>query len=211
MKVKKTIRILLIILIIIIGLYPFSFLFTDAEEGFISMKKSIFTPGLLWYGAFYTHILLGGVALLIGWPQFLKKLRNKNIALHRTLGKIYLMSIFFSSIAGFYMAVLANGGLIAKIGFSLMAIAWMFTTVKAYTTIRKRDVEQHQQWMIRSYALTLAGVTFRLWLPLLLFGFQLDFIIVYRIDAWVSWVLNLVVAELIIRKALSRRLKMESV
>jgi uncharacterized membrane protein len=204
MKLNKIAWIIIVLLAIGIGLYPFSFLFTSAAEGFLNFKKSEFEPGSFWRMTFYIHILLGGVALLTGWSQFSKKIRAKNISLHRRLGKVYIMSILFSSIAGLYMAVLANGGIIAKLGFSGMAVAWMITTSLAYTFIRKRNIEQHRQWMIRSYAVTLAGVTFRLWLPLLLFGFNMNFISVYRIDSWVSWVLNLVIAEMIIRKVFVR-------
>lgn len=192
------------LLIIGMGLYPFSFLFTNSTQEFANFKKAEFEPGSIWFIAFYTHILLGGIALLTGWSQFSKRIRAKNIDIHRGLGKTYLVSIFFSALAGFYMAVLANGGMIAKFGFSFMSIAWMVTSTLAYTSIRRRDVEQHRQWMIRSYAVTLAGVTFRLWLPLLLFGFNLNFLTVYRIDAWISWTLNLVVAEIIIKKVFSR-------
>lgn len=196
--------ILIVLLIIGVGLYPFSFFFTDSAAGFMNFKKTEFELESFWVIVFYVHILLGGVALLTGWSQFSKKIRAKNIGLHRSLGKVYIVSILFSSIAGLYMAVLANGGIIAKIGFSGMSIAWMITTTIAYTSIRKRNIEQHRSWMIRSYAVTLAGVTFRLWLPLLLFGFNMNFILVYRIDSWVSWVLNLVIAEMIIRKVFSR-------
>jgi hypothetical protein len=53
--------------------------------------------------------------------------------------------------------------------------------------------------MIRSYAVTFTGVTFRLWMPFLSIVFQLEFLEAYPIDAWVSWIANLFVAQLIIR------------
>lgn len=205
MKIKKIVWIVIVILAIGTGFYPFTFVFSNVRDSFLHFKESIMTLDTIWYVAFYTHILLGGIATLTGWSQFSKKLRVKNINLHRVLGKIYVLSILFSSIAGLYIAALANGGIIAKLGFSFMAIAWMITTTLAYTTIRKKKIEQHRQWMIRSYAVTLAGVTFRLWLPLLLFGFNMQFVTVYRIDSWVSWVLNLVIAEMVIRNVFSRK------
>lgn len=198
MKIQNIAWGLIVALGISIGLYPFSFLVTDSAEGFIEFKQKVITPNTLWLCAFYTHILLGGVALLVGLPQFSKKFRSQNIGLHKVVGKVYVTVVFISAIAGFYMALFANGGLIAKLGFSGMVISWVLTTALAYTSIRKKDIEQHQKWMIRSYAVTFTGVTFRLWLPLLLFGFDMDFLMVYRIDSWISWVFNLVLAEILI-------------
>ena len=43
-----------------------------------------------------------------------------------------------------------------------MAVAWLTTTGMAFIAIRRKNVEQHRQWMIRSYVVTFAFVTFRL-------------------------------------------------
>jgi hypothetical protein len=49
--------------------------------------------------------------------------------------------------------------------------------------------------MIRSFALTFAAVTLRLYLPFpMIWGFE--FIEGYRIIAWLCWVPNLLIAEL---------------
>jgi hypothetical protein len=59
--------------------------------------------------------------------------------------------------------------------------------------------------MIRSYALCFAAVTLRIWLPLFQFALGLEFIFAYRIIAWLCWVPNLVVAELIVRSLKMKR------
>ena len=53
--------------------------------------------------------------------------------------------------------------------------------------------------MIYSYAACFAAVTLRIWLPILLKIFG-DFIIAYSIVAWLCWVPNIIVANLIVRK-----------
>jgi len=94
------------------------------------------------------------------------------------------------------------GGLYVQLGFGLMAIVWLITTLNAYLLIRQRQVQAHQQWMIRSYAVTLAGVTLRLYLGIsVLLGVK--FVEAYPVLAWLCWVPNLIIAELIIR--LNRR------
>ena len=59
---------------------------------------------------------------------------------------------------------------------------------------------EHRAWMIRSFALTFAAVTLRLYLPVS-FLLELNFADVYRATSFLSWVPNLLVAELYLRKA----------
>lgn len=65
----------------------------------------------------------------------------------------------------------------------------------AYLTIRKKEINNHQKWMIRSYALTFAAVTLRIWLPLFQYGFGMDFLTAYMIIAWLCWVPNIIWAQ----------------
>ena len=188
-----------------IGLYPFSYLLFDMSGGLLSSKSAELLQNKIWYFAFYQHILLGAIAMLTGWSQFSKRLRNKNLTLHRALGKVYLVAVIWSGTAGLFIALYATGGLVAITGFSGLAICWLFTSLQAYTSIRKKDIDQHQYWMIRSYALCWAAVTLRIWLPLFQFGFDIDFLTAYRIIAWLCWVPNLIVAEFIVRSYKAKR------
>jgi uncharacterized membrane protein len=182
-----------------VGLYPFAYLIFDMSYGLLASKSPELKANLLWQSGFYTHIMLGAVALLVGWSQFSKRIRNRNLKVHRLLGKIYLVAVILSGTAGLYIAYHATGGIISVLGFSGLAIGWVFTAVKAYTSIRNKNIDQHQYWMIRSYALCFAAVTLRIWLPLFQFGLALDFLYAYQIIAWLCWVPNLVVAELIVK------------
>lgn len=194
-----------------IGLYPFSYLLFDMRGGLLSSKPAELLQNRIWYFAFYQHILLGAIAMLTGWSQFSKRIRTKNLTLHCTLGKIYLLAVLFSGTAGLFIALYATGGLIAITGFSGLAICWLFTSLQAYTSIRKKHIDQHQYWMIRSYALCWAAVTLRIWLPLFQFGFDIEFLTAYRIIAWLCWVPNLIMAEIIIRNYKAKRTAMKAV
>ena len=188
-----------------VGAYPFMYLLVDMSQGFLSGKTPALLQSTIWQAAFYTHILLGAVAMLTGWSQFSKKIRNRFLGFHRTLGKIYVTSVMVSGLAGFYLALFASGGLIASFGFVGLAIAWLYTTSKAFLSIRSKDIVQHEQWMIRSYAVTFAAVTLRIWLPFSQAILAMDFILAYQIIAWMCWIPNLLVAELIVR---TRKLKL---
>lgn len=63
----------------------------------------------------------------------------------------------------------------------------------------------HQKMMIYSYAACFAGVTLRVWLPLLTLIFG-DFVKAYILVAWLCWIPNLMVAYLINRKLESQKI-----
>lgn len=114
-----------------------------------------------WHTVFYIHITFGGIALLLGWTQFSKNLRNRYLNTHRNVGQIYVGSVMLSSIAGFYIALFATSGIACTLGFGTLAVIWFYTILKAYTSILKRDIKRHENWMIRDYALTFAAITLR--------------------------------------------------
>lgn len=192
---------MLVLLALMTGIYPGLYFLIDRKFGLLGLKSNEVLTNIVWNTAFYVHILLGGLALLIGWVQFNSKIRNRNLKLHKQIGKIYIIAVLLSSIAGFYIAFFATGGFVASLGFICLAVIWFYTTFTAYTSIRNKQVEQHQKMMIYSYAACFAAVTLRIWLPLLtaLFG---DFIPAYITVAWLSWVPNLIVAHQIIRRIL---------
>jgi len=188
-----------------VGLYPIIYLLINARFGLLGSKPDELLQSQLWNIAFYQHIFLGGVALLTGWSQFNERFRNRNLSIHRTLGKIYVVVCLLSGGAGLYLAFYATGGWVAGLGFGGLAVSWLVTTSMAYISIRKKEINKHQQWMIRSYALTFAAVTLRIYLPLSQIA-QIDFIDAYRVIAWICWIPNLLVAEWIIRKQTNSRL-----
>lgn len=169
--------------------------YNDSSFNFLAKKQEVvFNP--LWRTAFYIHITGGMLALLVGPFQFIKKLRNRYLKVHRALGKVYLVSILFlAGPSGLFMAFYAEGGGIAVVGFALMALLWLITTYMAFETVRKKNIESHKSWMVRSFALTFAAVTLRLYVPIASGYFHVAPFYVEASSAWVSWIPNLIVAE----------------
>ncbi len=172
----------------------------DEKFGLLNSKSNELLADIFWKTGFYTHIILGGLALFIGWTQFSLKLRNRNLRLHRQIGKVYVIAVLLSSMAGIGIAFFATGGFISAAGFISLGIVWFYTTLMAYVHIRKKQIKLHQNMMIYSYAACFAAVTLRLWLPVLVIIFG-DFITAYLIVAWLCWVPNMIVAYLIVRRA----------
>lgn len=198
---KKALLFVFLFFAIGVGLYPLFYFLGDMSGGLLASKSATLLANRFWQLGFYTHIGFGGLALLSGCTQFLPKLRQKRLALHRTLGKIYIGSVLLSGTAGLGIAFAASEGLFAQLGFGALAVLWLYTTMQAYLTIKRKEVTLHQQWMTRSYALCFAAVTLRLWLPLFLGGLGMSFSAAYPIIAWLCWVPNLGLAEWMIRRA----------
>ncbi len=144
------------------------------------------------------HIFGSTLALFLGCWNFVGKIRDKYPSLHRWVGRIYLVGVLIGGVAGFYLGLTAFGGLPTQTGFVLLAMLWLSTGIMAYLRIRQGNFEAHREWMIRNYALTFAAVTLRIWLPTFL---ALDFTFneSYTTVAWLSWIPNLLIAELIIK------------
>lgn len=146
------------------------------------------------------HIAGGIGALLAGPWQFSQKLRDRALNLHRWLGRFYLLEVALGSIAGFAMAIVSEQGLPTHLGFGILAVLWFGTALQAYRLVRTGNIEAHRQWMIRNYALTLAAVTLRQYLPLMLFVLHWPFPRAYITVSWLCWVPNVLVAEWMIRR-----------
>ena len=146
--------------------------------------------------AVYLHVFGAAVAMALGPFQFSRRLRARRPDLHRWMGRLYLgAGVLIGGIAGMYMAYFAWGGPVARVGFALLAAAWLHTGLRAYEAARARDFVAHRRWMVRNFALTFAAVTLRLYMPASMVA-GIDAAIAYPAIAWLCWVPNLVVAEL---------------
>jgi len=148
----------------------------------------------------YVHVFASAVALVLGPLQFWSRLRTARPGLHRWSGRFYLgVGILLGGLAGLFMAFHAAGGRGSRLGFACLALAWLFTGLRAYRAIRARDVAVHRRWMIRNFALTFAAVTLRLWLPASLAS-GIPFEVAYPVVAWLCWVPNVLAAELLLNR-----------
>lgn len=196
---NKAAWIVFVFLAIGIGLYPLIYVFATDDFGLLLSKSKELLASNLWNIAFYGHISFGGLALLSGWSQFSKKLRSKRLNLHRNLGKIYVISVLISGLCGVYLGFFATGGIVSSLGFVSLGIIWLFTTGMAYFAVKRKDMSLHQGMMVYSYAACFAAVTLRIWLPLLTLTLG-EFLLAYKIVAWLCWVPNILFAYLWVRR-----------
>lgn len=117
--------------------------------------------GIKWW--LVGHLSGGILALVIGPLQFWESFRVRNLKLHRTIGKIYLLAIAVAAFSSTFMAW--NTALAIHFTWALslqvLAVVWITTAFMAYRAIRKKRIRQHREWMIRSYIVTFGFITFR--------------------------------------------------
>jgi len=144
------------------------------------------------------HAVFSSIALLSGPWQFLLLLRQRWPLVHRWIGRVYCSAVLLGWLSSLPIAAHAQAGAISSAGFLTLGFFWIGFTAAGYSSIRSGKVVAHRRWMIRSFALTAAAITLRIYLPLLpLTG--LSFSTSYRIIAWACWVPNLLVAEWLLR------------
>jgi len=208
--IRNVVFILLTLLAVLFGcvLYWHNsvFVFDGPDHGFLltkteAVRYSVYLP------AFYIHIITGSIVLITGVFQLSQWIRERYPAWHRASGRVYIFIILiFTAPSGLVMAAYANGGLAAGVGFALLALLWWFFTWKGFRNAIRKNLEAHREFMLRSYALTFAAVTLRLYSFLLaLAGFRGESI--YILIAWLSWVPSLMVMEIYIRQKKSKQFK----
>ena len=185
-----------IYLLILLSL-PYIYFERDIE--FLATKQLIYHIDI-WRYSFYIHVFSSPVIIISGLLQFNKWLIWKRPKVHRLLGTVYIATLLFvSGPAAFVMSLYANSGRIAQTSFVLLTLAWIGTTYLAYREIRQGKTESHVKWMIRSFALTLSAVTLRFYAYLFdIFNVDIGPRETYMILSYISWIPNLIFAQLLI-------------
>lgn len=170
----------------------------DTDVAFLRIKQD--EIALTYYRiAFFIHVYTSMFALLAGFTQFSETILKKFPKTHRTSGWLYIIIIvFFAGPSGLVMGYHANGGWSSQLAFCLLSVLWIYFTVMAFIKIKNKDIVKHKHYMYRSFALTLSAITLRLWKFIIVFLFMPKPMDVYRIVAWLAWILNLIIAEFII-------------
>jgi len=198
-------------LIRIITLLFFTYLMINITVPYISLKptqsflqiKQWIVDNDVWRIAFFIHVFSSIFLLFAGFTQFGMPANAFRLYLHRSIGKIYVFIIlFFSGPAGFIMAIYANGGITSQIAFAILDLLWLYSTAKAWTSIRNHDLKRHKNYMLRSYALTLSAITLRAWKYLIVIFLHPHPMDVYRLVAWLGWLPNILFAEFLIYRRL---------
>lgn len=110
------------------------------------------------------HGIAGACALILGPMQFSDRLRQRYARFHRVVGRIYVAGVFIAAPLGTYIQYFEER-MGAPRSFSFAAATdaalWMTTTAIALMFILKGKVQQHRQWMTRSFAVAIVFLEVR--------------------------------------------------
>ncbi|MBO9545849.1 MAG: DUF2306 domain-containing protein [Caulobacter sp.] len=158
-------------------------------------KEALGNPlGVPWL---VVHIVGAVTALVLGSLQFLPVLRRAGA--HRWIGRTYVLGCLVGGAAGLILAPGSSAGPIASLGFGSLAILWIAVNLLGWRAALQGRFAEHRRWMIRSWALTLAAMTLRLYLPTVMV-LDLPFLPWYRAISFLCWVPNLAIAEAYLRR-----------
>ena len=158
---------------------------------------------------FLPHFISAATALFLGLTQMWLGLSGRHWRLHRILGRLYLVTVACGCAGGCILAaMIMSQALVFASGFFFMGCAWAMTTALAFLAIRRRAVAVHREWMMRSYVIALAFVSFRV------FGKLMQLTSLGSPEqrpaalAWISWVVPLLAFEFFVQlgKLRSRKL-----
>ncbi|MFE6750706.1 DUF2306 domain-containing protein [Kitasatospora purpeofusca] len=161
--------------------------------------------------AFYVHIVTAGIALAVGPFQFVRAILRRFPRVHRWIGRGYVAAVGLGSAAALVMSCFNSVAFAGFFGFGSLAVLWGWTTCRGYRAARAGDFAAHEAWMIRSFALTFAAPTLRLWFGVLILvqvltggaaGGDVEQMVgrAYAAVPFLCWLPNLVVAELMVRR-----------
>jgi uncharacterized membrane protein len=114
------------------------------------------------------HIVAGTMALMIGPVQFSSRIRGRYPRFHRILGRVYVSCVFIAAPIGIIMATHTHPPerIRTTVTIALQSGAWFLTTAAAFLAARNRHIQQHREWMVRSYAITFTFIATRFFRPI---------------------------------------------
>ena len=106
------------------------------------------------------HGLCGALALLIAPFQFSNRLRQRHLQLHRIMGRLYVACVALAAPAAVAIALILGPPILVPASV-VQAFGWVVTTATALYCIRTGRIQQHREWMLRSYPFAMVFVVVR--------------------------------------------------
>ena len=112
---------------------------------------------------------------------------------------IVVIILVLAAPSGLVLGYHANGGIVAQLGFMVLALLWFYFTYLAFLFARKKEWDKHRKFMFRRYALTLSPISHRVLKLGIVNVWELPPMDITRIIAWGGWMLNLISLEIVLK------------
>jgi uncharacterized membrane protein len=103
------------------------------------------------------HGIAGALALLLAPLQFSDRLRRRNLRLHRILGRLYVACVVVAAPVAVLIAIIQGPPTLVMAAI-IQSGGWLLTTAVALYCIRDGNIQQHREWMMRSYPFAMVFV-----------------------------------------------------
>lgn len=151
------------------GLYILAFYATALYSGTMEQWNQVL-PGLYEKGRIAStsgiglHFATGGIILILGSIQLIRSIRVRYPALHRWIGRVYVLSSLLVAVGGLIFIVVKGtiGGTVMNIGFGLYGILMFIAAIETYRHAAKGRLDKHRAWALRLYALAIGSWLYRM-------------------------------------------------
>ncbi len=154
---------------LLFGLYIFAFYFVALLQGNTAQWNEVL-PGLydrqsgssnLGIGL---HFAAGSIVLILGCIQLIDTVRNRYPAVHRWLGRLYVLASLVAAVGGLVFIFLKGtiGGTVMDIGFTGYGILTFIAAVATIYFALQQRFGKHRAWAIRLFALAIGSWLYRM-------------------------------------------------
>ncbi len=116
-------------------------------------------------GLMFAHGIPGALALVLGVFQFSSRLRQRHLQLHRTLGRVYVVTTAISAPVAIVVAYKLPIPSLFMASF-IQSGGWLLATGTALYCVRHGKIQQHREWMMRGYPFAMVFVINRVLLAI---------------------------------------------
>jgi len=169
---------------------------TGAIKTYVNPKFGTFDSTLAHPVLTFIHIIPGSLFMILAPLQFVPKIRLNYLWFHRLSGRILVVLGLIIGITALVMSSkMAIGGANESVATVVFASIFLFSLVKAFYHILRREVALHREWMIRMFAIGFAIATVR---PIVGMFFAFSHLSPHEffgIAFWLGFTIHLVAAE----------------
>ncbi|HEY5978268.1 MAG TPA: DUF2306 domain-containing protein [Microlunatus sp.] len=158
--------------------------------------------------ALIVHIVGATLYAVLGVLQLVPRFRRGHLTWHRRVGRLVTVAGLLVAASALWMTLgyapkPGTGELLYGLRL-LFGTAMLVSLVLGFTAIRRRDISAHRAWMIRAYAIGLAAGTQALTEGIATAAIG-GGVLVGDLAKGAGWIINLAVAEWVIRRGSPRR------
>ena len=163
------------------------------SSAFLSGRRYTFVG--IYRVAFYTHILSGPLAILLGCALMFSGGKARFRKLHRLAGRTQMLIVLgLVTPSGLVMAQQAYGGEVSAVGFTLHTIATAASAICAVSFAIAGRISLHRRWATRCFILLCSPLLLRVVSGVAIVT-DAESAWLYRLNAWLSWLIPLLVYQ----------------